>query len=399
MPISFNSANNDNNDILGSLVNNTLKDAKTYFKQRSLSPEKRCQPTSLLKTKIYPSNNNISIHSNSKMSNQKKLNAILNPVISGDGNESLCEDYTYVNKYNTLYCEPKYLTMPNRRNNNYKTNLSNLDVGDNVTIDIDSESTYLPVFCKMLIIHQGAVKIKPQPTPTPSPSLATVNDNKDTMSLDQNQYQSESSKFCPNFQSKLFKVVNKVNLNDKISDFVDLNDTKILSPKKSKGYLDNERKTFLNLSKNEAAPVRNIKFPIENKEVSGISLPILIKTTGQEEASSSNRLLKSPISFPNNSASTTKRNLAKPVPSFKSTVSTGVDTDDLIDFLNLENINKGALMSVMSLNNENLIAIANSNTCVGSMLSSSAKEFFLMERRYRSKVKKSFEINFIYLNK
>jgi hypothetical protein len=31
-----------------------------------------------------------------------------------------------------------------------------LDFGDNIMWDIDGESTTLPVFCKILIVHQGA---------------------------------------------------------------------------------------------------------------------------------------------------------------------------------------------------------------------------------------------------
>lgn len=40
---------------------------------------------------------------------------------------------------------------------------SKLEVGDNILLDIDAESTLLPAFCKILIVHHGAVRVNSPP--------------------------------------------------------------------------------------------------------------------------------------------------------------------------------------------------------------------------------------------
>ena len=121
-----------NEDILGSLVKNTQNDAKKLFNQGVVLP--------ITKYKIV------------YKSNKKRLLTILNPVISTNGNEPLKEEKPLFNK------SPKTILVPWQG-----VDKSKLEIGDNVMIDIDPESTYLPVFCKILIIHQGAVRVNSPP--------------------------------------------------------------------------------------------------------------------------------------------------------------------------------------------------------------------------------------------
>ena len=121
-----------NEDILGSLVKNTQNDAKKFFKSQKI---KAPPPARIL-----------------YKTNKKRMLTVLSTVIYTNGHGELCEETPL------FYRSPKTMLVPWMG-----VDKSKLDIGDNIMIDINAESTHLPVFCKILIIHHGAVRINSPP--------------------------------------------------------------------------------------------------------------------------------------------------------------------------------------------------------------------------------------------
>ena len=123
-----------NEDILGSLVKNTQNDAKKFFKAQTKHPpplSSLSQPFKIL-----------------YKADKKRLLTSLGSVIYTNGYGSLSEERPLFNR------SPKTILVPW-----LGVDRSKLDFADNIMIDIDAESTLLPVFCKILIINHGAVRI------------------------------------------------------------------------------------------------------------------------------------------------------------------------------------------------------------------------------------------------
>ena len=113
-------------DALDSLVKNTQNDAKKFFKKINNKT-----PNYKLKTRLKPSKRGLVVATSS--------------VIHTDGLSSLCEADSFISVANQTLWVPWL-----------GGDASRFDFGDNIMWDIDGESTNLPVFCKMLIVHQGA---------------------------------------------------------------------------------------------------------------------------------------------------------------------------------------------------------------------------------------------------
>jgi hypothetical protein len=95
---------------------------------------------------IYRAKNEIFAHYKFKRwfkPSKKRLQCIINSVVYTTGSKPLDEEVSL------LKVSPQLLPVPWMG-----VDRKNLDYGETIMIDIDSESTHLPVFCKTLIIHQ-----------------------------------------------------------------------------------------------------------------------------------------------------------------------------------------------------------------------------------------------------
>jgi hypothetical protein len=129
-----------NEDILGSLVKNTQNDAKKFFKAQTNNNNSSAHyPPHLLASQPYKI---------FYKTNKKRLLTCLSSVIYTNGYGSLSEERPLFNR------SPKTILVPW-----VGVDKSKLDFADNIMIDIDAASTQLPVFCKILIINHGAVRI------------------------------------------------------------------------------------------------------------------------------------------------------------------------------------------------------------------------------------------------
>lgn len=111
-------------NVLDSLMKNTQDDAKRFFKNKKL-------PNYKIRHQLKPT--------------KKLLNCQVSSVVYTNGSDPLHEslDFHKVSK--------QTIKVPWMG-----TDSSRFDYGDNVMWDINGESTNLPVFCKMLWVHQGA---------------------------------------------------------------------------------------------------------------------------------------------------------------------------------------------------------------------------------------------------
>jgi hypothetical protein len=163
---------NANEDILGSLVQNTQNDAKKYFTQQKHASDATsvCVSKPLYKYKI--------VYKTSK----KCLAAIINPVTFTNGKDRLKEEKGLSNLV-TKFINVPWLGVDRSR----------LEIGETVRFDIDPQSTYLPVFCKILIIHQGAAQVN-------SPAVLARDIS---IQIDMSKVDSESTKTCVvNYRSR-----------------------------------------------------------------------------------------------------------------------------------------------------------------------------------------------------
>lgn len=137
MKENIQSISSANDDILGTLVTNTKNDAKKFFIKQNLELN-RITPVNKYKV-IFKKN-------------KKCLSSILNPISFTDGVHQLKQELAF-RKY-----PPEVLLIPW-----VGVDREKLEIGENVMIDIDAKSTFLPVFCKLLIIHQGAAHVHSPP--------------------------------------------------------------------------------------------------------------------------------------------------------------------------------------------------------------------------------------------
>lgn len=77
---------------------------------------------------------------------KKTLTFVLNECLSTNGKDPIHNDPNALGKKRTLY---------EKTINSIGTSLNNCDVSDNISIDIEGESTYLPLMCKLMIIVEG----------------------------------------------------------------------------------------------------------------------------------------------------------------------------------------------------------------------------------------------------
>jgi len=117
-------------DLLSSLVFNAQNDAKRIYKAKN-----EILPVYKFKRWFKPS--------------KKQLQSITNSVIYTNGSDKLTEDVS------SSKMTPHYYSVPW-----LGVDKKNLEYSETVMIDIDSDSTTLPVFCKILIVHQGAVHVR-----------------------------------------------------------------------------------------------------------------------------------------------------------------------------------------------------------------------------------------------
>ena len=78
--------------------------------------------------------------------NKKQLNSIINSVLFTNGTDQI-EEVSSFSKVSSSLIPVSW----------FGVDKSMLDIGDNVMLDIDSDSTFLPYFCKFLLVTQGAV--------------------------------------------------------------------------------------------------------------------------------------------------------------------------------------------------------------------------------------------------
>ncbi len=115
---------NNIDNTLDSLMKNTQDDAKKFFKNKKL-------PKYNFKHQLKET--------------KKQLTFQTNTVVYTNGVDRLEQDTDF------FKVSLKKMSVPW-----IGTDRSRLDLGDNIMWDINCESTNLPVFCKMMIIHQGA---------------------------------------------------------------------------------------------------------------------------------------------------------------------------------------------------------------------------------------------------
>jgi hypothetical protein len=124
-------------DILSYLIKNTQNDAKNYFRKEILNKYKPLKKYNF-KINYKPI--------------KKRLTVVLNSVSYTDGNHSLKEDKSFVRKKQTPILV-NWLGVERAK----------LEMSETVTIDINAESTLLPVFCKILNVNQGSTKLRELP--------------------------------------------------------------------------------------------------------------------------------------------------------------------------------------------------------------------------------------------
>lgn len=119
-----------NEDLLSSLVLNAQNESKRIYRAKN-----EILPYYKFKKWFKPS--------------KKILQSIVNSVIHTNGTDNLDEEISLFKEL-PARIPVAWLGVDKK----------NLDLSETVMIDIDSESTHLPVFCKILIIHQGAVHVR-----------------------------------------------------------------------------------------------------------------------------------------------------------------------------------------------------------------------------------------------
>jgi len=152
-------------DLLSSLVFNAQNDAKRIYKAKN-----EILPVYKFKRWFKPS--------------KKQLQSITNSVIYTNGSDKLTEDVS------SSKMTPHYYSVPW-----LGVDKKNLEYSETVMIDIDSDSTTLPVFCKILIVHQGAVHVRSPALLLRDVSIQVGNDdilfNNNSNTNDQQQQQQQ----------------------------------------------------------------------------------------------------------------------------------------------------------------------------------------------------------------
>ncbi len=77
---------------------------------------------------------------------KKTLTFVLNECLSTNGTDPISISACKLGTKRTLY---------DKTVNSIGTSLANCDISDNISIDIEAESTYLPLMCKLMIIVEG----------------------------------------------------------------------------------------------------------------------------------------------------------------------------------------------------------------------------------------------------
>lgn len=79
---------------------------------------------------------------------KKTLTFVLNECLSTNGKDPISISTDKLGAKRIMY---------NKTINSIGTSLTNCDISDNISIDIEAESTYLPLMCKLMIIVEGIV--------------------------------------------------------------------------------------------------------------------------------------------------------------------------------------------------------------------------------------------------